>query len=414
MKQWLKINMEKIILVILIILMILPYSISIFGVAISNIVTIMVGLMFLYFISTNRKAIRESLNNKFIIFNILFVITIIFSLISNFNTIKFNDIYEPIKYVVFSLIAIMEMIICKKKENYLYMLKAINITTIIITIFGIIQYFNPFSINEIYLPFYTTESHYRQLINDYPNPRVIGTKWTPPSWGLLMSLCVYFNILNLQYNKNKVSSIVAILLCVINLMMTLTRTNQIAFMASIVIFILIYVWIKKGWKKAISTMLITILLMLILLMVLPEQLTWRLMQITDLSEVNSWNERIDKWGGQLSLLKGDALFGIGPIKNHTETVGYTDSELIQMPLQYGIIGSIVYLMMLCAPIYAYIKDRSLKNILLFYPPILVMILIHNISASSLVFFDTAIGIYILIGLLFVRIEEKENEEKYNI
>ena len=223
---------------------------------------------------------------------------------------------------------------------------------------------------------------------------MIGTKWTPPSWGLLMSLGVYFNILNLKYNKNKVLSILAILLCVVNLMMTLTRTDQIAFIVSFIIFILINVWVKKGWKKAIGSMIITGLLILILLIMLPEKFTWRLMQVTDLSEVDSWTERIDKWGNQLSLLRGDALFGIGPIKNHSETVGYTDGELIQMPLQYGIVGSIVYILMLCTPFYAYLKNKNLKNILLFYPSILIMVVIHNISASSLVFFDTAIGIYI--------------------
>lgn len=415
MKQILeKINIEKLIIVILIILMILPYSIDVLGIGISNIVTVLVCILFLYLIVTRRELIKKTLKNKFIIFNALFVIAIIFSLISNFDTIKFNDIYEPIRYIVFSIIAIMVMIICQKKDNYLFILKAINITTIIITIFGIIQYFNPFSINELYLDFYTSGSHYKTLVNDYGNPRIIGTKWTPPAWALLMSLCVYFNILNFKYNKNKVSSILAIILCVTNLMMTLTRTNQIAFMISIVIFILINVWVKRGWKKAIITMSVTILLILILLVSLPEQLTWRLMQITDLSEVNSWTERIDKWGEQLLLLKGDVLLGIGPIKNHTEIVGYTDSELVQMPLQYGIIGIVIYILMLCTPVYEYIKDKNLKNILLFYPSILVIILTHNISASSLVFFDTAIVIYIIIGLLFVKIEEKENEEKYDI
>lgn len=414
MKRKINIEIDKIILVMLTILMILPYSIDIFGIAISNIVTILVCLIFTYFLIKRRNEIKNILTNKFILFNALFSITIVFSLISNFETIRFNDLYEPIKYVIFSIITIIVIILCKKRENFLFMLKTINITTIIITIFGIIQYFNPFSINELYLDFYASGSHYKTLTNDYGNPRVIGTKWTPPSWGLLMSLGVYFNILNLKYNKNKVLSILAILLCVVNLMMTLTRTDQIAFIVSFIIFILINVWVKKGWKKAIGSMIITGLLILILLIMLPEKLTWRLMQVTDLSEVDSWTERIDKWGNQLSLLRGDALFGIGPIKNHSETVGYTDGEIIQMPLQYGIVGSIVYILMLCTPFYAYLKNKNLKNILLFYPSILIMVVIHNISASSLVFFDTAIGIYTSIGLLFIPEQEEENEQKSNI
>lgn len=403
MKQWInnKFNIDKIIIVILVILMVIPYSIKFFEIRITFIVTILVGLIFLYFMVINREEIKKKLDNKFIKLNILFVIVIICSLLLNMSKIKFNDIYEPMKYVVLSCITIIIMIICQKKENYIYILKVINITTIIITIFGIIQYFNPFSINEMYLKLYTTEPHYRTLINNYPYPRVIGTKWTPPAWALLMSLAVYFNILNLKYNKCKMKSIIAIILCIINLMMTLTRTNQLAFMVSIILFVLLNVLERKGWKKAIISVVIAILLTLTFLIVLPDKLTWRLMQITDLSNVNSWNIRINKWGGQLALLKGNALFGIGPIKNIVDKIEYADSELIQTILQYGIIGSIVYLLMLFIPIYCYIKDRKLHNILLFYPSILVMILIHNISASSLILFDTSIGIYIMIGLLFI-------------
>jgi len=410
MFEKLKFNIDKIILVILIVLMILPYSIKFFGIGISHITTVLIALIFFYLILTRRDEMMKILKNKFIIFNLLFSLIIICSLIINFKTVMFNDIYEPIKYIVFAMITSIILVICQKKENYLFFLKVINIVIIIITVFGIIQYFNPFSINEYYLNFYTTEPHYKTLINDYSNPRIIGTKWTPPAWGLLVSFGVYFNILNLKYNKSKVLSLLAIVLCITNLMMTLTRANQIAFIISLIIFILINVWQKKGWKKAIIAMSATILIIFILLMILPEKLTWRLMQITDLSKVNSWMIRTNKWDEQLGLLQGNQLFGIGPIKNKIESIGYTDSELIQIIMQYGIVGSIAYIIMLFIPIYEYVKNKNLKDLLLFYPSILTLIIIHNTSASSLIFFDTAIGIYIMIGILLNNFKEKKINE----
>ena len=90
-----------------------------------------------------------------------------------------------------------------------------------------------------------------------------------------------------------------------------------------------------------------------------------------------------------------------------------DSELVQIVLQYGCIGTIIYILMLLSPIYIYIKSKN-KKILAFYPSILAIILINNISNTSLILFDTAIGIYILIGLLFIQEPEEGKMNKKNI
>lgn len=279
--------------------------------------------------------------------------------------------------------------------------------------FGIIQYFNPFSINEKYITSYAP-TQYKTLINDYPTPRIVGVKPNPSVYGILVSLGIYFNLMYYKYAKKKWIVWLSIALCLINLMMTLTRTIQVAFLCSLILFILINVWIKKGWKRALQITMITVIAIILILIFLPRSLTWRLFEILDLSNANSWLERINKWNEYTDIIKNNILLGVGPVKNYMVQVGHVDSEWIQILLQYGALGFMLYVLMLISPIWDYLKNKNNKNILKYYIPLLFIVIINNISASSLLSFDTAIGIYIFIGLLFTEKEEKKHEEKRNI
>lgn len=81
----------------------------------------------------------------------------------------------------------------------------------------------------------------------------------------------------------------------------------------------------------------------------------------------------------------------------------------------GIFGLAFYSIMLISPLYHYWKNKENKKILKYYIPILCMIFINNISSSSLISYDTAIGFYIMIGLILLcnknKKEEKQEEEK---
>lgn len=416
MKQRVEFNLNKIILIMLVIFMILPFSINIIGISLAKTFTILLVLVFIFIFYKNKEELLNILKNKFIILNIIFAFTIALSIIFNFRMMKFNDLFEIVKYFIFAMIAMLTIKICKNKENYLFLLKTISIVLILISIFGIVQYFNPFSINEMYIQSYAP-TQYESLVNDYPSPRIVGTKSNPAVYGLLMSIGVYFNLLylkNATSKKDKILTIMSIILCIINLMLTLTRTIQIAFIASVIIYILCNVWLEKGPKKAVIAMICTILVIVLILCILPQSLTWRLVQVLDMSNATSWILRTEKWSEYSEVIQKEWLVGIGPVKNYVDTIGHVDSEIVQVALQYGILGLMIYVIMLLSPLYLYAKNKKYKNLIRFYPSILTIIIVNNISNTSLILFDTAIGIYMLIGLLFVRIEEKENEEKCNI
>lgn len=405
-------NLNKIMLTIIVVLMILPYSIYILGVSLAKIATVLIGLFFIYLVYSKRIKIKECLKNKFIIFNLIFASIILVSIIANYKTVKFNDIYEVVKYILFSMITIIVINICKEKENYLFLLKIINIIMIIISIFGIIQYINPFHINELYIRLYS-DVHYETLINDYPNPRIIGTKVNPSFYGILMIVGTYFNLMYYKYARNKMLVYLSIFLCIINLMMTLTRTVQIAFLISIILFVLISIWITKGWKKALLTSGIVALSILLILILLPSSFTWRLFQVLDLNNSTSWIARIDKWKNYIGIIQNNLMLGIGAVKNHVNILGYVDSEWIQVILQYGVIGLISYIAMIISPLFCFFENKQNKNILKYFIPILSIIIINNISASTLISFESAIGFYMIIGLILIEPKNTKKVENSN-
>lgn len=135
MKTKININTNKIILIMLVVLMILPFSIDILGISLAKISTVIIGIVFIYLLIKRKVEIKKMLHTKFIIFNILLSVVILLSLIANYNTIMFNDLYEFAKYIIFIIVAIIIMSMCKEKENYIFLLKTISIVMIIIGIF---------------------------------------------------------------------------------------------------------------------------------------------------------------------------------------------------------------------------------------------------------------------------------------
>lgn len=408
MKDNLTGKIDKIILIILVLFMILPSNTSILNISIFKIETIVLCIITAYIFFTKNIKFKEIIKNKFIICNLIFAVSIALSITVNYKNILFNDLYEVIKYIVYPMITLIIIATCDNKEKYNLILKTISISMIITCIWGIIQYFNPFSINELYIKEFAP-TQYETLINDYPAPRIIGIKTNPSVYGLLVTMGIYFNILYYPRAKSKFIAIISIVLCFTNLMMTLTRTIQIAFIISIVVYVTITTLQKKGWKKSVIYTLTIIVALILLFLILPKELTWRLRQIIDFQNASSWVGRVEKWKNYYELIKHNLLFGIGPIKNHVSELGYIDSEWIQNILQYGAVGFGVYVAMLMSPIFIWWTNKNNKELIRHYIPILVMIIINNISISSLILFDTACAIYIFMGMILINKEELNGE-----
>lgn len=396
-------RIDKIILIALVIFMLIPSEISIFNISVLKIETILISIIIVYLFFMKRESVKEAIKNKFIICNFVFASSIALSIIVNYESILFNDLYEIVKYILYPMITLIVIVTCYNNENYKFILKTITISMIVICTFGIIQYFNPFSINELYIK-QLAPTQYETLINNYPTPRIVGIKTNPATYGLSIAVGIYFNVICYSCTKKKLLPIISAVLCLVNLMMTLTRTIQIAFIVSSVIYMAITILQRKGWKKSIIYTAIMISLLILLILILPEELTWRLKQVMDFQNASSWIGRIEKWNDYVEIIKQNLLFGIGPVKNHVDKLGYIDSELIQNFLQYGMIGFGAYIVMILSPLYVLGKKKN-KYMVKSFIPLLIMILINNISSSSLILFDTACAIYMFVGMILIDKEE---------
>ena len=70
------------------------------------------------------------LKNKFVLFNIAFSISIALSILSNYKTMLFNDLYEILKYIIFAICTVIIISVCKDKSNLHVFMKVISITLI--------------------------------------------------------------------------------------------------------------------------------------------------------------------------------------------------------------------------------------------------------------------------------------------
>lgn len=394
-----KLELEKVILTFMAILILFPSTIKIYGISIIKISTIIIFMIFVLIIYNKKINIIEMMKNNYFILSMLYPLAIFLSLLININNIHMNDLFEIIRYFMYFMIIAITYYICKEQKYYIFLLRITILLLIIMCLYGIIQYFNLFSLNEKIVKIYAP-TQYITLVNDYSAPRVISTKPNPAVYGVVVSIGIYINLLYLKLNKKSKLAYICICLCIINLMMTLTRTIQIAFMASIVCYLFIKLYKFKGCKVATLGSGMMIAVLIILIMVLPDSITWRLKSIVNLSSTTSWTGRIDKWQEYIKIIKENILFGSGPIKNQISKIGYIDSEWIQTMYQYGIVGIIGYMGMLILPLYYIIRNDEKRNNIEFYVPILIMIFINNIAASSTISFDTCIVICIFIGMIF--------------
>ena len=131
-----KIDSNKIILFILVAFMILPSTISIVGVSMFKIATVIIAIMSVYLFVQKKEEIKKALRNVFVVSNFILAIIIATSLLVNCLTVQFNDVFEIVRYIVFAMITVIVLTICQEEKYKIFLLKTISILMIIISILG--------------------------------------------------------------------------------------------------------------------------------------------------------------------------------------------------------------------------------------------------------------------------------------
>ena len=151
-------RIDKIIIVALTILVFMPGTLQIgpisYPMYFAAIVAVFAVLTKLH---KNLSVIKE--NKWFVIANIIFAS--VFLILITVNTLRSGDaasllsnFFEPVKILVYGVMILEILLICRDRENFIFALKVFTWVSTFVAIFGIIQYFNPFGINEYYVNFY--------------------------------------------------------------------------------------------------------------------------------------------------------------------------------------------------------------------------------------------------------------------
>ena len=111
-----KLDTNKIILVVLAVFMILPSTIEIFSISIFKISTVIIGCICTWLWITKKEKFQRNNKNIFIVFNIILALVILFSVLINIKSARFNDIFEIARYIIFAAITAIILTVCNEKK----------------------------------------------------------------------------------------------------------------------------------------------------------------------------------------------------------------------------------------------------------------------------------------------------------
>lgn len=344
---------------------IFPFKYKIYGVPISIDFLIVVAMVLLVFIlivkkGLNKKNYFNNIMKYFYVFNILFVIISLFSIVYAKNKIAvLSETARFIEYIILFVIIIAYV----NKETLMNGYDLFKKSMILTAIVGLIQ-------------FIFNLSKYKDGYAILNRGRVYSTFTNPNYYGAAVNLIIFWYIIktfNEKRNKNNfLINLLIVILFFINLVLTTTRGSWIAFLIGLIIIGLL------EYKR----ILLYIPIIPALMMLVPT-IRKRIMSIFIYSKVSDSSSRLKLWETGLYMLKENIFTGVGSgnfIYRYHEYVNkypslkiksnvYTaHNSYIKMLAELGIFGGIIFtviyfmLAYLTYTVYKNTKDRELKQI----------------------------------------------------
>lgn len=317
-----------------------------------------------------------------------------------------NDYFEIYKVILYIIAFLISAMILDNRRKIVILKYAVLFITIS-SIIAFTQYINLFGLNQIYIP-NIAPTQYRSLMPGYPTPRVVGMSSNPNVYAIIAALGFVLSLWLLLETRKKFFIATMIITLIANLM-TLSRSGFVFLIIVSVLLIVINLY-EKGLnfhliktmrikKSVLILMFISLLFCIIMLYSIlnfvPEDLTWRLQKILDLSSDNSWNARLEGWDEKIKYFFLSPLFGIGPGKAYLTEA--SDNEWIFLLSRYGIFGTIVLLLSFIAPIF--IKWKGKENFKAIYVPILIGSAIYMVPSAIYHSFQLMTLIMVLFGIM---------------
>lgn len=360
--------------------------------------------------------------NKFTIIYFGFIFIILSSILNGYlngYNVVLNDFFEIYKIYIYSFTFILMINNVKGRLTKIHILNMINICIFVSALIAITQYFNLFNLNEVYIQ-HIAPTQYITLVNDYPNPRVVGITGNPNVYGALLTMGLIVSLALLLSTKNKYNLFIS-LIEFIALLMTSSRTSFIFILISIFCFIILYyknILIKKNEGKlkmilkVLLVLIIFIVFIILILQLLPNDLVWRMKSLLDITNQRSWKMRIDKWGQMISSILENPILGIGPGKGLKIKIS-ADNEWLLLLRRYGIVGTLYFVSMFTLPLFNRKRNFTESMEVKIYISLCIGIAIYMIPAAFYHSFQLMSIFMILLSLIYkpnIFSGERKNEE----
>lgn len=370
-------------------------------------------ILFMSFAINNRIKIKSNDFAKLIlVFPIFILISIFYGYLKGVG-FKINDFFEIYNiYIYLGIFLIFINLINSEHLKYklfVFIRNCISLSSVI----SITQYFNIFNLNNQYIRL-VAPTQYRTLVDNYSWPRVVGMTSNPNVYAIMVVIGLLISI-SLYLNSKKKKDLLHFLLNFIVLLMTLSRSGFVSFIIVMISYMLIDNYkflisflnlkIKKKYLLNFLFGFSFILILLLLLLIIPDDLTWRLYELVDLSGSSSWQARLINWQENFVLFVNNPFFGIGPAKS----INYkhaADNEWLLLLRMYGFLGTFYFILMFTIPIFKF-KRFLVSNLYgKTYISLLIGLSFYMIPAAIYSSFQVMPLVMVIAGLSFEKISKK--------
>lgn len=369
---------------------------------------ILIAVFSIWLFGVFRSDVKSIFRDKLLIPIVLFVASMLLSLMLNFNNFSSNEIVVAFFYIArwvlyVSLYFVVKGFSSKFKQKIIYLLLLIGG---LFVLFGFIQYFFYSSLRNLY--YLGWDEHMYRMFSTFLDPNFAGSFF-------VLFLVFLSGIFLFFLNNNKIRQIRLIgfmfIFTLVSIYLTYSRSALIMLLVSIFIFSSLIK--KRKW----TFLIIGVSILFILF-------SWKNFYIENINlfRIVSAEARIDSAKIALEIIKNNPVFGVGFNTYRYAQVNYgfrdavgsrsshadagTDNSFLFVASTTGIVGLILYLNLLVAILkrafesYKQYKDKNFQK----YMGLIIVasmggIIANSFFVNSLFYSFAIIWLWILLGLI---------------
>ena len=445
-------------IILMILFLIIPYDVNnIFGFIPIRLLLNCTFILIFFIEKIFFKKKYKKMNKKILILYVLFIFFASLSLF--FTTSIMTTIYTLLKFISYGLVFYIIYVSNFSKEQYLKVIKLFLFISFGIMIYGIITYIFNFNLN--YNGIYKYEGAVGRIYTLFKNPIYYGI------FCVIVFIVTNYFYLNVNENKKylKIFYPVLLILTIVNLFLTYTRSEYILLLFSLCLIILLNI---KNIKKIYGRLLLIVVLFIVPLFSIPgvssvtnsafvQIIPSSVLQIFNVNKldysdddimldedndyrytndgVNIDDDGVTVDGSMITrgefkklakrVIKDNVYFGIGfgsykeffnSEKNYNKYVvgkfGYPHNNYLHLLAETGIFTFVIFAIILiyifASLIFKFLSNRRIGNLYLLISWICILLLCMYES----VFYDSQIvPIYIIIATILFRYINAENKDE---